>query len=158
MARVRVRLQPRWSDQDVYGHINNVVHARYFEEARVRTFFLGDTVEPTGLEGHFRDDRPDGKKMVVASQTIDFVRVLEYSEHPIEVELWIGRLGGSSLDLYAEIVQTHPERVVTTRCATTVVIVDGATMKPLRLTPEARRAAEAWMGEPIPVGRPRDRT
>lgn len=156
MARIRVSLQPRWSDQDSYGHINNVMHARYFEEARVRTFFLGDTVEPTGLEGHFRDDRPDGKKMVVASQTIDFLRVLEYTEHPVEVELWIARLGGASLDLQAELIQTHPERVVVSRCATTAVVVDGATMTPLRFSEEARRVATRWMEDPIPVGRPRN--
>lgn len=157
MARIKVRLQQRWSDQDSYGHINNVMHARYFEEARVRIFFVGDTVEPTGLEGHFRDDAPGGLKMVVATQTIDFLRVLEYSKHPIEVELWIARIGGSSLELCAELIATHPERVVTTRCSTTVVIVDGSTLKPVRITDEARRVAERWMDEPLRTGRPRDR-
>lgn len=153
MARIHIDLQLRWGDQDAYGHINNVAQARYFEEARVRTFFIGDTREDTGLEGLFRDDNPDGRKMIVASQTIDFLKVLEYSKDPIEIEIWIGRLGGSSLDLNAELVVHASERTVATRCSTTVVVVDGETMQPMRLSEEARQVAQRWMDEPLTLGR-----
>lgn len=153
MARIHVDLQLRWGDQDSYGHINNVAQARYFEEARVRTFFTGDTREDTGLERLFRDDDPAGTKMIVASQTIDFLRVLEYSKDPIQIEIWIGRLGGSSLDLNAELTVQGSERTVVTRSSTTVVVVDGTTMKPKRLSEEARQVAQLWMDEPLVLGR-----
>lgn len=156
MARIHVDLQLRWGDQDAYQHVNNVAYARYFEEARVRVFFVGDTREETGLDGLFRDDTPEGMKMIVASQTIEFMKPLEYTKDPVTVELWIGRLGGSSLDLNAELVTNTPEPTVVARCVTTAVVVDGITMKPKRLSAEAREVATRWMEDPIQFTRSRN--
>ncbi|PII81314.1 thioesterase [Leucobacter sp. OLJS4] len=154
MARTHVDLELRWGDQDAYGHVNNVAYARYLEEARVRTFWLGSGRERTGMERHFRGDDPDGPKMLVASQQIEFLRVLEYAEQPITVELWIGKLGGSSLEVHYEIVDgSQPERTVVARAITVVVIVDGKTLRPMRLSGEGRESVEAWMDEPLQLGR-----
>ena len=154
MARTRVDLELRWGDQDAYGHVNNVAYARYLEEARVRTFWLGTGRERTGMERHFRGDDPEGPKMLVASQQIEFLRVLEYAEQPITVELWIGRLGGSSLEVHYEIIDgSQPERTVVARAITVVVIVDGTTLRPMRLSGEGRESVEAWMDEPLQLGR-----
>lgn len=154
MARTHVDLELRWGDQDAYGHVNNVAYARYLEEARVRTFWLGSGRERTGMERHFRGDDPDGPKMLVASQQIEFLRVLEYAEQPITVELWIGKLGGSSLEVHYEIVDgSQPERTVVARAITVVVIVDGKTLRPMRLSGEGRESVEAWMDEPLRLGR-----
>lgn len=150
MARVHVDLQLRWGEQDAYGHINNVSYARYLEEARVRVFWRGTAREQTGMEQHFRGDTPDGLKMLVASQTIEFTRVLEYSDHPITVELWIGKLGGSSLEIHYEILDgSTEERTVVAKAVTVAVVVDGATLRPMRLTPEGRAAVEPWLDEPV---------
>lgn len=154
MARTYVDLELRWGDQDAYGHVNNVAYARYLEEARVRTFWLGSGRERTGMERHFRGDDPEGPKMLVASQQIEFLRVLEYAEQPITVELWIGKLGGSSLEVHYEIVDgSQPERTVVARAITVVVIVDGKTLRPVRLSGEGRESVEAWMDEPLRLGR-----
>src|SRR6218665_1354266 len=104
MSRTHVDIELRWGDQDAYGHVNNVAFARYLEEARGRTFWLGSGRERTGMERHFRGDDPTGPKMLVASQQIEFVRGLEYSERPVSIELWIGKLGGSSLEVHYEIL------------------------------------------------------
>lgn len=138
---------------DAYQHVNNVAYARYFEEARIRVFFVGDTREETGLDHLFRDDDPEGMKMVVASQTIDFVEPIGYGPEPLTIELWFGRLGGASIDIYAELVVGDEERRVAARCLTTAVVVDGTTMKPKRLSDEARKAAQRWVDEPIKLGR-----
>lgn len=154
MARTHVDLELRWGDQDAYGHVNNVAYARYLEEARVRTFWLGSGRERTGMERHFRGDDPDGPKMLVASQQIEFLRVLEYAEQPITVELWIGKLGGSSLEVHYEVIDgSQPERTVVARAITVVVIVDGKTLRPMRLSGEGRESVEAWMDEPLQLGR-----
>lgn len=154
MARTHVDLELRWGDQDAYGHVNNVAYARYLEEARVRTFWLGSGRERTGMERHFRGDDPEGPKMLVASQQIEFLRVLEYAEQPITVELWIGKLGGSSLEVHYEIVDgSQAERTVVARAITVVVIVDGKTLRPMRLSGEGRESVEAWMDEPLRLGR-----
>ena len=154
MARTRIDMELRWGDQDAYGHVNNVAFARFLEEARVRTFWLGSGRERTGMERHFRGDDPAGPKMLVASQQIEFVRVLEYSEHPVEVELWIGRLGGSSLEVHYELCDgSQPERTVVARAISHIVIVDGTTMRPIRLSDEGRASVSEWQDEPLQLRR-----
>lgn len=154
MARAAVDIELRWGDQDAYGHVNNVAFARFLEEARVRVFWLGSGREKTGMERHFRSDDPAGPKMLVASQQIEFVRVLEYSERPICVELWIGRLGGSSLEVHYEILDgAQAERTVVARAVTHIVIVDGKTLKPVRLSEEGRASVAPWLDEPLQLRR-----
>lgn len=150
LARVHVDLQLRWGEQDAYGHINNVSFARFLEEARVRTFWRGTAREQTGMESHFRGDTPDGLKMLVASQHIDFLRVLAYSDFPITVELWIGKLGGSSIEIHYEILDgSAEERTVVARAITVAAVVDGVTLRPIRLTPEGRAAVAPWQDAPV---------
>lgn len=150
MARVHIDIELRWGDQDAYGHVNNVAYARYLEEARVRVFWRGTGRERTGMEGHFRGGRPEDPKMLVAGQRIDFLGVLEYGDTPIVVEMWIGKLGGSSLEVHYEVVDAAaPERRVVAHAITTVVIVDGLTLRPTKLTPEARASVEPWQDEPL---------
>lgn len=154
MARAHIDLELRWADQDAYGHVNNVTFARYLEEARVRLFWLGSGRERTGMEKHFRGDTPDGPKMLVAGQQIEFLRVLEYSEHPVTIEMWIGKLGGSSLEVHYEVLDgAQPERTVVARAITTVVIVDGLTLRPTRLSAEGRASVEPWTDTPLTLRR-----
>lgn len=158
MARTHIDMELRWGDQDAYGHVNNVAFARFLEEARVRTFWLGSGREQTGMERHFRGNEPAGPKMLVASQQIEFTRVLEYSERPITVELWIGKLGGSSLEVHYEIVDgaasdAGDERVIVAKAVSHIVIVDGVTMRPVRLSSEGRESVESWMDAPVKLRR-----
>lgn len=155
MARVHVDLELRWGDQDAYGHVNNVAFLRYLEEARVRVFWRGSAREKTGMERHFRGDDPvSGLKTLVVNHQIEYLRVLEYSEEPITVELWIGKLGGSSLEVHYEIIDgSAPERTVVARAITTIVVVDGETLRPTRLTPEGRASIEPWMDEQLTLRR-----
>lgn len=155
MARTYVDIELRWGDQDAYGHVNNVAYARYLEEARVRVFWRGTGREATGMEGHFRGDTPEGLKMLVANQQIEFLGVLEYGDTPIVVEMWIGKLGGSSLELHYEVVDAaaDPERRVVARAVTTVVIVDGVGLRPIRIPADARAAVEPWTDEPLRLRR-----
>lgn len=154
MARAHVDLQLRWGDQDEYGHVNNVAFARYLEEARVRVLWMGAAREDTGLEAHFRGTGEAAIKMLVASQTIEYSRVLEYSEHPITVEMWIGKLGGASMELHYEVVDgASEERSVVARAITVAVVVDAETLRPTRLSHEGRALVEEWMDEPLTLGR-----
>lgn len=148
--RTQVDIELRWGDQDAYGHVNNVAFARFLEEARVRTFELASGRERTGMEQHFRVDARSGLKTLVANQQIEFLRVLEYSAKPITVELWIGALGGSSLEVHYEVLDgSAAERTVVARAITTIVVVDGETLRPTRLTGAGRASVERWMDEPI---------
>jgi len=149
--RAHVDIELRWGDQDAYGHINNVAFARYVEEARVRLFWYGTGREQTGLEQFFRGDVPGGPMMLVANQQLEFLRVLEYSEHPLVIEAWIGKLGGSSLEIHCELLDASGEPAA--RAITTIVMVDRDTQRPTRLSPEGRAAVQLWMDEPLQLRR-----
>lgn len=153
MARVHVDIELRWADQDAYGHVNNVAYARYLEEARVRVFWRGSARERTGMEGYFRGDTREGPKMLVAAQQIEFLDVLEYGDTPITVELWIGKVGGSSLEIHYEVLDGAADRRVVARAVTTVVIVHGETMRPQRISTDARASIEPWTDAPVKLRR-----
>ena len=68
--------------------------------------------------------------------------------------MWIGKLGGSSLEVHYELVdETDGERTVVARAVTTVVIVDGLTLRPLRLSEEGRASVAPWIDTPLRLGR-----
>lgn len=149
MARLSIPIALRWGDQDSYGHVNNVAYARYLEESRIRAFSESSTREPNGMEGLFRENEPGGAKTLVANQQIEFLSVLEYDDRPVTVELWIGKLGGSSLEIHYEVVDSGEERRVVARAITTIVVVDGESLRPQRLSAEARASIEPWRDDPV---------
>lgn len=154
MARLEVEIQLRWGDQDEYGHINNVSYARYLEESRVRVFSVGETIEPTGLETLFAGAGDVQHKMLVSSQQIEFLRILHYTPRPARIELWIGRVGGSSLEVHSEIIDgSANERVVVARAITYLVLVDGETLRPKRVSDEERVTLARWSDEPLKLRR-----
>ncbi|NLB47922.1 MAG: acyl-CoA thioesterase [Microbacteriaceae bacterium] len=152
MARVLVELPLRWGDQDEYGHVNNVSFARYLEEARVRVFGPGGV--HTGMDGLFHGTHDDPHKMLLATQCIEFIAVLEYSTKPAKIELWIGKVGGSSFEVHCEILDgASQERKVVARAISNLVIVDGTSLKPKRLTDAERQAVEPWGDAPLVLRR-----
>lgn len=76
----------RWHDNDVYGHVNNVVYYSYFDSA-VNTYLI----EVGGLDIH------DGPVVgFVVSSSCDYFASIAFPER-IEVGLRIGKLGNSSV-------------------------------------------------------------
>ncbi|QSP93720.1 acyl-CoA thioesterase [Marinobacter salinisoli] len=78
----------RWGDMDAYGHANNTVYFRLFEEARIAWFNslqLGGPEEPTGP--------------VIIKTSATFLKELC---HPatLLVETYVGKAGNTSLDTY----------------------------------------------------------
>ncbi len=80
------RVTTRWEDEDVYGHVNNVVYYSYFDTA-----VNGYLIEATGT-----DTRKLDAYGVVAETSCRFLRELRF---PIDVEagLRVTRLGSSSV-------------------------------------------------------------
>ncbi|NMR19660.1 thioesterase family protein [Cellulomonas fimi] len=178
MTRLRVPVQLRWSDMDAYGHINNVEMFRVLEEARIAAFWVhpsppADGVWPTAVI----DAGPDAPTTtLVARQEIEYVRQLEYRRTPIIVELWIGHLGGASLDVCYEVVdgdlpggsaadvvpsdatsdgseRASPRRVPYARATTTLVLFDPATGSPRRITPQERESWTPYLGPMVEIRR-----
>lgn len=91
MTRHRYDCRVRFSDVDVYGHVNNVKYFEYYQEARL--VFL------RSLDG----DGAAGFSLVVARVDVDYKRPILFRADPYLVESWVVRVGRSSFTLGSEI-------------------------------------------------------
>ncbi|MBY0095922.1 acyl-CoA thioesterase [Mesobacillus maritimus] len=86
-------IEPRMSETDRAGHINNTVIPVWFESGRDEIFKL------------FTPDlSADDWKMVIINFHVDFVHQLFYGK-PVIVKTWIKEIGNTSLKVYEEIHQ-----------------------------------------------------
>jgi acyl-CoA thioester hydrolase len=82
----------RFSDVDVYGHVNNVKYFEYYQEARLAFLTtLGRSLESADLG------------LVVARLDVDYKVPILFRPEPYAVTSWVGRVGTSSFDIDAEI-------------------------------------------------------
>lgn len=92
MSRHVYQCRVRFSDVDVYGHVNNVKYFEYFQEARL-AFFLG--------LGRAEDH--DAFAVVVARVDVDYKRPILFRSEPYTIESWVSRVGNSSFVISGEI-------------------------------------------------------
>jgi acyl-CoA thioester hydrolase len=86
----------------------------------------------------------------VARQEIEYLQAMPHLREPALVEMWMGRIGGASLEVCYEITGAPDgERVVYVRAATTIVLLDAATGQPRRVTADERAALDPYLGEPV---------
>ncbi|GAA3334142.1 acyl-CoA thioesterase [Curtobacterium flaccumfaciens pv. beticola] len=150
----------RWSDIDAYGHVNNSAMLRLLEEARIVGFWGHDPADVNGegdLPDPIIDGRPgSGTMTVIAAQRLEYLASIPYLRRPLDVQMWIGRIGGASIDVSYEVwspVGVEPA-VLYTRATTALVMVDAATNRPRRLTPDERAACEQFAEPPVEFSRP----
>ncbi|WP_353814274.1 acyl-CoA thioesterase [Agromyces sp. SYSU T00266] len=153
--RLHVPTPLRWSDLDAYGHVNNARMLSLLEEARIQAFWVNDdgTAEhAVGASTAVIDASPGSATLsLIARQEVEYLAPIPYQRLPLDIELWIGRMGGASLEVCYEVyspVGAEP-RTLYTRAATTIVLVDAATEKPRRITDAERVAWEPYLGDPI---------
>jgi acyl-CoA thioester hydrolase len=162
--RLHVPIKLRWSDLDAYGHVNNAEMLRLLEEARIQAFWIADDdAAPGGLDEHavgattaVLDGRPGADTLsLIARQEIEYLLPVPYLRQPIDVELWIGRLGGASLEVCYEIYSpvSSAERHLFVRASTTLVMVDAATGRPRRINARERAAWIPYLDEPVAFSR-----
>ncbi|WP_265523114.1 acyl-CoA thioesterase [Oerskovia flava] len=165
MTRLHVPVALRWSDLDAYQHVNNVEMFRLLEDARITAFWRHAEAEvdeeglgpwPTAV----LDTGPHATShTLVARQEIEYLRPLGFSRTPVRVEMWIGHLGGASLEVCYEVHDGWAHGTARTgptsggepyaRAATTIVVVDAATSAPRRITATERAAWEPYVEEPL---------
>ncbi len=159
MNRLHVPVSLRWSDLDAYQHVNNVAMFRLLEDARITAFWRHPEAEdpwPTAI----LDTGPHATShTLVAGQQIEYLRPLEFSRDPVRVEMWIGAIGGASLEVCYEVYdgarggfpRTGPASggQPYTRAVTTIVILDAVEGRPRRLTADERAVFGEFAGDPI---------
>ena len=118
----------RWHDNDLYGHVNNVVYYSFFDSA-VNTYLI----EAGGLDIHAGD-----VVGFVVSSSCDYFASIAFPER-IEVGLRVGKLGNSSVQYELAIFKQDEEQA----CAAgrfVHVFVDRASNRPVSI-PESLRSA-----------------
>lgn len=152
MTRLHVAIPLRWSDFDAYAHVNNAEMLRLLEEARIQAFWRPDEGSGPGAETAILDARPGAEVIsLIARQEIEYLAPIPYMRTPIDIEMWIGRIGGASLEICYELyspVGVAP-RVLFTKAATTLVMVTAATGKPQRIADSLREVWAPYIEEPV---------
>ncbi|WP_420364023.1 thioesterase family protein [Curtobacterium aetherium] len=160
MARLHAPVRIRWSDIDAYGHVNNSAMLRLLEEARVLAFWAPDPdeVDESGSAPEpVIDGRPgSGTMTVIAAQRLEYLASTPYFRRPLDIQLWIGRIGGASIDVSYEVWSPvgHEPAELYTRATTTLVMVDAETNRPRRLTDVERTACQTYVEPPVTFSRP----
>lgn len=150
-TRLHVPIHLRWGDLDAFNHVNNTSMLKLLEEARVRAFWKaeeGESAPPTAV---LNSGIEAGTLTLIARQEIEYLAPVPYQRRPLEVQMWFGKLGGSSLEVCYEVFNdpANEERMLYARSTAVIVLVDAETGRPTRITPEMRDAWTPYVGAPI---------
>lgn len=133
----RVSVHPRWSDQDLNGHVNHVSVLSLLEEARVKWRAAGPVPEGRG-------ERPP---TVVASLQVDYRAPVNYGA--VEIEMRVIRVGRSSFTLG---YRAHQEGTVVLEGSTVLVAIDHDTGASRPLEERERVWLASYAGAEVSVG------
>ena len=153
--RLHIPIRLRWSDLDAYAHVNNAEMLRILEEARIQAFWTtdaGDETSPAGPSTAILDARPGAAILtLIAHQEMEYLLPIPYLRSPLDIELWMGHLGGASLQVCYEIYSPEgvEPRQLYGRASTTVVMVEAASGRPKRIDEIQRAAWEPYVEEPV---------
>lgn len=152
--RLHVPTPLRWSDLDAYGHVNNARMLSLLEEARIVAFWVSDDTSEhaVGASTAVIDASPGANTVtLIARQEIEYLAPIPYQRQPLDIELWIGHMGGASLDVCYEVYSPAgvQPRALYTRAVTTIVLVDATNERPRRIDERERTAWEPYLGEPL---------
>ncbi|MFJ7972880.1 acyl-CoA thioesterase [Psychrobacillus sp. NPDC096389] len=86
-------IEPRVSETDGVGHINNTTVPVWLEAGRNKLFALFNP-----------DNSFKNWKMVILKTTVEYKQQLYFGAN-VEIKCWVKRIGNSSLELYEEIWQ-----------------------------------------------------
>jgi acyl-CoA thioester hydrolase len=104
-------VQVRFSDVDVYGHVNNVKYFEYLQEARIAmTAQIWSGLDPISI--------------VVAQTDVDYLRPILFRPESYDVWSWVSRVGTRSASVDSLIADGD---TVYARARVAIVFFDGST-------------------------------
>jgi acyl-CoA thioester hydrolase len=122
----------RWSDMDVYGHVNNARFLTLYEEARVALMF--GAAREQGVTS-FEEG------VVIARHEIDYLRPVDYAD-PVRIELWVEELRPSRFVIAYELFD---DDAVASRARSVCVPFDLGAGRPRRLSVPERSFLQPWL-------------
>lgn len=118
------RIAIRWADMDAMGHVNNTVYFRYMEQTRIGWF---EAMVPPAQAW-------SALGIVIVSTSCAFKRPLRYPG-TVEVKLYTGRPGGSSVRTFYDIAM---DGTLYAEGEAMVVFIDMQKHKPVRIPDKLR--------------------
>ncbi|MBK8445520.1 MAG: acyl-CoA thioesterase [Micropruina sp.] len=138
----RAPLTVRWTDLDVYGHVNNVRFFDFVAEARVHMSSdadeAGNRMSAAAEAGHL---------WMVVRQDVDYLAQLDHRLEPYETRVAVVDIGRTSMILVAEV--TDPRHGTVFARARTVIVCGDRSGRPIPVPDELRHGLETW---PAAVG------
>lgn len=121
-------LHVRFSDVDVFRHVNNVKYLEYIQEARISLLsrLMSDGEHPVAR-----------LPLVVAQVQVDYRVPILHRPEPYDAWSWVARVGRTSFVVHTELCDGG---TVLARARTVAVVVDPRTQRPAEPRPEVREA------------------
>ena len=110
---VRYPVQVRFSDVDVYGHVNNVKYFEYLQESRIAL-----------TAGIWAD--LERASIVVAQTDVDYRRPILFRPEPYDAWSWVSRVGSRSASIDSVICEGE---TVLARARVTIVFFDSRSQR-----------------------------
>ncbi|CAI09641.1 acyl-CoA thioesterase [Aromatoleum aromaticum] len=124
--QLTTKIPVRWGDLDRYGHLNNTLYFRYFEQARIEWIEQKD----------FRVDPDEAEGAVIVHADCTFLIPVNYPATAI-VKVFAGQPGRSSVMNWYELYVEGDERLFATGSAK-IVWIDNRSGKSLSLPSKLR--------------------
>jgi len=96
--RLHIPIHLRWGDLDAFNHVNNTAMLQLLEEARVRAFRQPLPGEHAPATAVMDSSQGSGILSLIARQEVEYLAPVPYQRFPLDVQLWFGALGGSSME------------------------------------------------------------
>jgi acyl-CoA thioester hydrolase len=153
MTRFHVPIRLRWNDLDAYGHVNNAAMLILLEEARIAVFWNleGVDVEEASQRAALGNGPAGDTLTLIARQEVEYLAPIPYLRDSLDVQMWLGRLGGASLQVCYEVwsPQGSDPAILFAKAASAVVLVDAVTLTPRRITDAERAAWSPYLEDPV---------
>jgi acyl-CoA thioester hydrolase len=121
----------RWSDMDIYGHVNNARMLTLYEEARVDMMFKG--ARERGLTSFEAG-------IVISRHEVDYLRPVDYGD-PVRIEMWIEEIRPSRFTVAYELLD---DGAVASRARSVCVPFDLERGAPRRLSEAEQSFLREW--------------
>lgn len=126
----------QWADQDLFGHVNNVVYFRWFESARV------EYLKRLGLARLHGDD---DHGPILAHVACNFRQQLEFPD-TVRIGTRVTRIGRTSFTIEHGLWSKAKKDILAADGNSTIVLFDYVNQKPIRVPDDIRRRIEELEG------------
>ncbi|MHA6623399.1 acyl-CoA thioesterase [Pseudonocardia sp. DLS-67] len=136
MAPFIAHVAVRWSDQDVFRHVNHAVAVTLLEEARIQLVF--DAAGAAGVSGF-------AAGLLVTGLSVDYKRQISYGSRRLRVAMTVDDMRAAAFRI-RYVMHGGPDEgdAVAVTAETRLAAFDLDAQRPRRLTPEEREFLGKW--------------